>query len=78
MIFKEQETPISGSAIQQQSLIDSDGLSRSYQHGDYAFIGDTPKTSGTHTHRDSSDDITMVPSALYDIPALQQHTHFTW
>ena len=59
-------------------MTDRDGLSRAYQHGDYAIVRDTLYVSGTQAHRHRYADITKVPSALYDMPALQQYRQLMW
>ena len=46
--------------------------------GDTHLIGNTLYSATTHTNRDTYYDITKMPSALYDRPALQHSSNAMW
>ena len=55
----------------------SDVLSRAYQHGDCAIIGDTHYIAGSPTNQYRYDDMSTVSPDLYDILALLALHHST-
>jgi len=43
------------------TISDSDGLARAYQHGDFYIHGTTMYVAGSHTAKDWYDDFTKIP-----------------